>query len=230
MKNATLFSKNEMKAFEQNNPIFTPAQMKLINRKTPTAETEIKKDSEKKAYRSVKASYLKGLLLQITGGKYNFKVIRQEVIQATKEVLVLGELEIVTEKGTFTRQQFGQNYINTQIVSEGKTQRTQSADIGNSFKAAATDAFKKCCNEFGLAWDIYSQSLEEKPSEPTKAENTEHKAIYERLDKGLFRCTDHEHLANEYDAFKDNEPELVGSESKAIYDKHFNRITEENKK
>lgn len=200
MKNATLFTANEMKTFNKVSPLFAPYQMKIINRKTPASEVEIKKDANGCNYKSVKAGYVKALVMMVTGGAYVFEILNREHIKETREVIVHAKLSINTVNGVFiSREQFGQHYLQKTVVENGNKKTYLFSDIGNGYKAAASDAFKKCASEFGFCWDVYNQ---ERP-EPVASTKTEHKdsEVINRLNEFLTKCVTSEDIERTYEGF-----------------------------
>lgn len=140
--------------------VLTSDQLLSLRKPTPESEIIIKDNGLK----SVTGSYMKKHLNVIFGFNYDFAIVSREYLAASKEVLVQGRLTIRTTKGTLIKEQFGTHKVELQTSSATGATVTAPFNIGNAYKAAATDAFKKCASEFGLCWDIYSQiSPEEVP-------------------------------------------------------------------
>jgi len=80
-----------------------------------------------------------------------------EFLKAGKpiQIWVQGELTVKNSKSemTITKTQFGRAE-----VKYLKTDPTIPVDIGNDYKAAATDCLKKCAAEFGIASDVYGKA------------------------------------------------------------------------
>lgn len=104
-------------------------------------------------------------------GLWNFQVLERE--RMDKEVIVLGEL---SAEGT-TKQQFGSSDI---TFAKG-TQELVS--LGDDYKAAASDALKKCAAMYGVALYLYENNKSQKPAERKKSASNgrvaeqQHKAI-----------------------------------------------------
>lgn len=151
---------------------FTKDQIKLLSKPTPAKEIEIKTDENDVKYKSVKGSYMKRQMNLIFGFNYNFQIIDREFIAG--ETLVQGRLTIHSNNHTIIREQFGKCNVSFEKRTNGNRTTSSPSNIGNAYKAAATDAFKKCASEIGLCWDIYSQETKEpEKEEPEAREDTE---------------------------------------------------------
>lgn len=223
MRKGSYFNKTELELFNNQSPIFSKTQMKIINRVTPKSEIEIKTDKGRFEYKSVKAAYVKALIMLVSGGKYSFEIKSREFIPSTREVLVEAKLSIhVGSEDVFIREQFGQHYLNIKTDINGNTTKTYASDIGNGYKAAASDAFKKCASEFGFCWDIYGQEhAENKKQESPPIDHAEIKKL-ERLEHFLLECKltkEIEHVYNKYlETAKETKTSLL------LMKKHMNRI------
>ena len=195
-------------------PIFTQHQIDLINAKTPKSEIDF-------TYKSVKAAYVKKRLTLIFGWDFDFIIKSREFLQATKEVLVEGRLTIRTQNDPIIREQFGQHYTNTATdLNDGST-TTHPSDIGNGYKAAATDALKKCASELGLFWDIYGQEhSDQKKAEQPEPDHAE-KKILERLEHFLSECSTVNAVEKVYKQYSDNHEE--NQPALDLYRKHIAR-------
>lgn len=213
MRNNTYFTEAEMKMFLTNKPLFNERQMKFINRKTPEAETEIKTDKSGFKYKSVKAAYLKALVTMVTGANYDFEIISEEFILSTKETKVKARLTIRSNGQTAFREQIGQHYLNSRTDVKGNTSTTYSSDIGNGYKAAASDAFKKCASEFGFCWDVYGQEhADQKKTEQPELDHAEKKKL-ERLDHFLKEAKTINAIENVYNKYLETAEETEASKN-----------------
>jgi hypothetical protein len=198
--------------------------MKFVNRKTPASEIEIKTDKDGHSYKSVKASYIKSLLMMVTGGNFTFEIKSREHISTSKEVIVEGRLVLNVNGRSASREQFGQHYLTTRTrtANEGKTTISYVSDIGNGYKAAATDALKKCASEFGFCWDIYGQEkIEVKEEKLPEVSHAEQK-ILDRLEHFLKEAVNEEELETYYETFLQTAEETP--HSKALLKGYMNRI------
>lgn len=84
----------------------------------------------------------------VFGWQWDFEIL-SEMVQFG-QVIVKGKLTCRTNGREIVKMQFGKK----DVVFKKGTQ--DPLDIGNDFKAAATDALKKCAAELGVAADIYN--------------------------------------------------------------------------
>lgn len=181
MKN--LFTKHQIENL--SGLAFTKDQIKQLSKPTPAKETETKEDEQGRKYKSVKASFMKRQMNLIFGFNYDFQIVSREFVSG--EALVHGRLIIRSNGHTVTKEQFGKCNVIFETKQNGNRKTSAPSNIGNSYKAAATDAFKKCASEIGLCWDIYSQEPEEpKKEKPETKEATEQaQKITERFEHFL---------------------------------------------
>lgn len=215
MRKTNYFTPSELAMFETQNPIFNKEQMKFINRKTPASELEIKEDKEGHNYKSVKAAYIKALVTLVTGGNYSFEIKNKEYIRATNEVIVEASLSITCGGHTVTREQIGQHHLNlkTTIKAGSTNQITHASDIGNGYKAAASDAFKKCASEFGFCWDVYGQEHADKKKEEQPIINHAEKTILKRLEHFLKEAKTFSEIQEVYNTFITTNEETEASKN-----------------
>ncbi len=222
MRKGSYFTPSELALFNAQTPIFNGSQMKIVNRKTPPSEVEVKKDKSNFTYKSVKAAYVKALVTLVTGGKFDFEIISEEFIQATKEVKVKARLTIHVGGKTYKREQFGQHYLISKLDTENDKNTTFPADIGNGYKAAASDAFKKCASEFGFCWDIYGQEHADKKKEEAPEGSYDDKKKLERLEHFLAASNNADEIEGLYNTYLETADETEAS--KAILQKHYDRV------
>jgi len=224
MRKANYFTTQELELYISQDGIFNESQMKIINRKTPESEIEIKKDESGFEYKSVKAAYVKALVNMVSGGNFSFEIKSREFIPSTREVLVEGRLTIFVNGKTIIREQFGQHYLHTKTEQnkEGNKTLTKASDIGNGYKAAASDCFKKCASELGFCWDIYRQERADNKKEevPTPVHGDVKKL--ERLVFFLSQSKDVDTIENIYENWLYTSKET--EESKAILKEHISRV------
>lgn len=204
MKNQ-LYNKQERMNFK--GILLTEEQIKLINRRTPESEVTIKIDEGGNEYKSVKASYIKKMLNLIFDFDYDFEIITKEYFAASKEVLVHGKLTFRSNGKTSLKEQFGGFRTVTQTETSGSRTTTAPLNLVSCFKAAATDALKKCASEIGLCWDIYGH---DKPEPKQKdllinAANNDELKISERLIHFLSRTDNKDSFDSVIETFKESE-------------------------
>lgn len=222
MRNANYFTKNELAMFNGHNPIFDGSQMKIVNRKTPDSEVEVKTDKSGFKYKSVKSAYIKALVTLVTGGNYCFEVISKEFVPATKETIVHGRLTIWLNGMSIKREQFGQHYLQLKTDVTGNTTKTYPSDMGNGYKAAASDAFKKCASEFGFCWDIYGQEHADKKKQEQPEMNHADKAKLQRLEHFLNEAPTVKDIEHTYNQFLEDCEETEAS--KELLKKYLNKF------
>ncbi len=94
-------------------------------------------------------------------GGWSFEVLEHRVFESLDEVLVLGRLST----HGLVKSQFGASGIK-------RNRETQEVIcMADAFKAAATDALKKCATLLGVGLDLYA-GMDEQPAR--KAENSRH--------------------------------------------------------
>ena len=100
----------------------------------------------------------------VVQGELSFKIPGRTVIReypdGTKETVIFEGLEV-------TKSQFGGSEVKKYANPTGKYKVGDPMDIGNDFKAAATDMKKRCAVETGKFLDVYSSrgTGEEGPGE-----------------------------------------------------------------
>jgi hypothetical protein len=206
---------------------FNKEQIKLLSKPTPDKEIEIKIDEDGNKYKTVKGSYMKRQMNLIFGFNYDFQIVSREFISG--ETLVHGRLTVRSSKLTIIKEQFGKNNVSFTTKTSGNRTVSSAANIGNSYKAAATDAFKKCASELGLCWDIYSQEPEEPKKEVPEAKEATEQAqkITERFIHFLKISTSAQAVENVISNFYANSGET--DIRKALSEEYRNKFKEASK-
>lgn len=133
-------------------------QNRLINLPTPEDFIETKPGRGGKQVRYVQGGYVIAKLNAVFGPlNWEFKISergqteRKNESNAEGEVWVYGELAVIDHKNGFrvTKGQYGQHPIHKNVP------------LGDAFKAAGTDALKKCASLFGVALDVYWKEFDE---------------------------------------------------------------------
>ncbi|AOQ24578.1 hypothetical protein MTAT_19210 [Moorella thermoacetica] len=97
------------------------------------------------------------IINEATQNTWDFRILQWQIINPANEfgdenanaaVFVWAELTI---PGLGTRQHFG-----THDIIKNKKKGTLKSNWADAFKAAVSDAFKKCANMFGIGLDLYS--------------------------------------------------------------------------
>jgi len=205
---------------------FSVDQLTAISKRTPKSEVLEKEDSNGQKYKSVKGSYMKQRLNSIFAFSWDFAVVSKEYVSGAAEVVVHGRLTIRSGGQTIIKEQFGKFGVTIVTKQTSRNSSTTYADnIGNAFKSATTDAFKKCASEIGLCWDIYSQDIEEPATEvkeETPTENHPEKKITERLEHFLSKAKTLNELEDVVNGFLNTYQ--ITPEREKIKQKHLERF------
>jgi hypothetical protein len=164
-----LFTKDEMKKMEPNSIFFSKDQIDIINTATPVNETEENEEDGFK-YKSVKPAYTRKLLDIVFGMGWRLEIVSEEYNQHAKEVIVKGVLHVYSNlKDVWLKKdQFGAAKVSFETLQQGSANHHKPSNLGNAYKAAGSDCLKKCANQLGFHWDIYSQRM----SEPSKEDQS----------------------------------------------------------
>ena len=148
------------KALVLQEMMLSPRQNGIVRAETPKEFIK-----ERPTRGGKKAKYVEGgyVISQLNNAfspiGWDFEVIEQGILD--KEVWVKGRLTLKDPKSgyTFSKTQYGQH-----IREENKV------PLGDTLKAAATDAMKKCASMLGIALDVYWGVLDtEEAVKPVKA-------------------------------------------------------------
>ena len=221
MTTKNLYCEKQYILDETTDKAFTKRQLLEIRKRTPQSEIETKEDETGFKYRTVKGSYMKKKMNIIFGWNYDFQIISREHYSASKEVLVLGRLTIRSGSNTIIKEQFGKHYLQSKTTTSGNRTTSAAANIGNGFKSAATDAFKKCASEIGLCWDVYTNEAPEGEKQPEM--NHQDTKVYERLEHFLSKCDTVEALEETFENFE-RETNNITDEQKLLLAKHMRRV------
>lgn len=151
----------------QNSKYMLPAswvsekQVLKILQKTPAEHVHKRPGKGGQEFDFVTGVYVKKVLNFVFGWNWDFFIIKQEaffVADGYGQIITTGRLVVKDDKGhTVTKEQNGSaevKYIKGSVDS-GKP---KPVNLGNDFKASATDALKKCASEFGIASDVYGKN------------------------------------------------------------------------
>lgn len=124
---------------------------------TPKQFVKTRKGKAGMTFDYVPGSYFKRVLNCAFGWNWDFKIIKQEVFglgQKWGQVITTGELTVKDDAGhTIVKQDNGKSDIKYLRASP-----TFPMDLGNDFKASATDCLKRCAAQLGIASDVYGRS------------------------------------------------------------------------
>ena len=123
-------------------------QLQTLLKRTPKAYVKERPAKGGGKWKFVSGGYVKKVLNLMFGWDWDFEVISEQVMLG--QVIVKGRLTCRSNGKEIVKMQFGKK----DVVFKKGTQ--DPLDIGNDFKAATTDALKKCAAELGIAADIYN--------------------------------------------------------------------------
>lgn len=154
------YSKVDLEKVDKSGvPALNMEQMNKLLARTPANCRYTRKGKGGKDWEYVKGVYVKKTLNIIFGWDWDFEIVNEKMLgdKSRKDefIIVLGKLKCrsVDRKGvtrTIVKMQYGRKEVKY-LAGGGYL------DIGNDFKAAATDALKKCANELGVASDVYQK-------------------------------------------------------------------------
>lgn len=129
---------------------FSDKQINLLMQATPEKFIKTRPIPGGGSANFVETHYVIGMLNLITGYRWDFDVLDEK--EAHGQIVVKGKLTIRTKKTeSISKTQYGRAIVKMKSGSK------DPLDYGNDFKAATSDAIKKCASLFGVAWDIYGK-------------------------------------------------------------------------
>lgn len=123
-------------------------QLQTLLKRTPKQYVKERPAKGGGKWKFVSGGYVKKILNLMFGWDWDFEVVSEQI--AFGQVIVKGKLTCRSNGKEIVKMQFGKK----DVVFKKGTQ--DPLDIGNDFKAATTDALKKCAAELGVAADIYN--------------------------------------------------------------------------
>lgn len=206
-KDLALISKNELTKVE--NSVFNAHQIQMLLKRTPRQYVQERPAKGGGKWKFVSGGYVKKALNIMFAWDWDFEILDKQIL--FNEVVLTGKLTCRSNGKTITKTQIG----NKEIVFKKGTQDPLS--IGNDFKAAATDALKKCAAEIGIAADIYNANEFREVSvdlseDPTPAEIKRKKEI-ERLRKLINKAKSLEEL----EKLGDHVEKMADEETSELY-------------
>lgn len=151
-------------------------QTGIIQMETPPALVKSKPGRGGKRVSYIEGGYVISRLNQAFSPLgWEFKIVekgqtdRQNENNTEGEVWVYGELTIIDHKNAYrtTKGQYGQHPIHKKVP------------IGDAYKAAGTDALKKCASLIGIALDVYWGQLDAPEDKPTDSKPSKNE-LFER--------------------------------------------------
>lgn len=144
MKGLMVLNKDQLSAGKS---VFSTGQLQRLFKPTPKEHIhQLTKGG--KTFDYVEGGYVRRQLDVLFGFDWDFEVV--SITRDGDAIICQGKLTGRTETAKpIVKMQFGGSTI--KYKKETKT----PLDIGNDYKAATTDALKKCAAEFGIARDVY---------------------------------------------------------------------------
>jgi len=132
------------------NEFFSERQLQIIKRATPKEHIEEKADNKGNKVKYVSGNYVKSVLNELFNYNWQENILKTDFFPSPNACVVAHvRLTGYTDNGLpVIKEQFGGAYVD--------------GNLPYAYKAAATDALKKCAAEIGLFSDVY---IEEKPKE-----------------------------------------------------------------
>ena len=130
-----------------------PHQRSVVGVPTPEEFIKTRKGKKGKTFTYVEGGYVVARLNQAFSPLgWDFTILEKGFEKELNEVWVRGRLTIKDHKHGYevSKEQFGT-----------KKYYKNDVELGDTFKAAATDCLKKCASLFGIASDVYWGSYEE---------------------------------------------------------------------
>lgn len=124
-------------------------QLKLLLKRTPTQYIKKRPAKGGGTWDYVSGGYVRKVLNLMFGWDWDFEVVNEQV--AGGQVIVKGRLTCRVNGRSIVKMQYGCKEI---MYKRGTT---DPLNLGNDFKAAATDSLKKCAAELGIAADVYNK-------------------------------------------------------------------------
>lgn len=146
---------SESKALVLSSVELNQRQISEIKMATPVDFVRERRGRGGKMVKYVEGGYVIAKLNQIFGN-VNWSFEEVDIVESEKEVSVLGRLTIHDHRGGYSvkKEQWGQSDIQDNVP------------LGDTRKAAATDALKKCASLYGVALDVYWNQLDRSEKKP----------------------------------------------------------------
>lgn len=151
----------------QNSKYMLPAswisekQVLRMLQKTPAEHIHNRPGKGGKDFDYVTGIYIKKVLNFTFGWNWDFFIMKQEIFGLAEgygQIVTTGRLVVKNDKGlTITKEQNGSAEVKY-IKGSVEAGKPKPVNLGNDFKASATDALKKCASEFGIASDVYGKN------------------------------------------------------------------------
>ena len=145
--------------------VFSKEQINGICLNTPSALVKKRKGTGGREFSYVDTPFVIQKLNSLFGFAWDFEVLAESSLEeslASGCVRVKGKLTVKDFKGNFiTKTNYGSQPI---LYAKGKphTVENMAMEVGDLYKASASDCLKKCASMFGIALDVYSGEFDTK--------------------------------------------------------------------
>lgn len=158
-------------------------QVLKMLQKTPKEHVHNRPGKGGKDFDYVTGIYVKKVLNFVFGWNWDYFIIKQEIFGLAEgygQIVTTGRLVVKDGKGnTVTKEQNGSAEVKY-IKGSVEAGKPKPVNLGNDFKASATDALKKCASEFGIASDVYGKNEFKEIKQNTQEEKVE--TLYQQIE------------------------------------------------
>src|SRR5947209_6851649 len=138
------------------------AQVDFLMQRTPRREIKMRAGRGGMQFAYVEHGYVTERLNLVFGFNWDFEIVDKQILD--DEVIVEARLTVRTPGGqTIVKTQFG----GAEIKRHASGPRSgKPLSIADDYKAAASDALKKCASLLGIGLDLYGRDRPEETSQP----------------------------------------------------------------
>jgi hypothetical protein len=137
------------------------AQVDFLMQRTPKREIKMRQGRGGLQFAYVEHGYVTERLNLVFGFNWDFEIVDKQILE--DEVIVEARLTVRTPGGqTIVKTQFGGAEIKRHASG---TRSGKPLSIADDYKAAASDALKKCASLLGIGLDLYGRDRPVDPSE-----------------------------------------------------------------
>jgi hypothetical protein len=184
-------------------------QLALLMKRTPDKFVRSRPAKGGGTWTYVSGGYIRKVLNLMFGWDWDFEVL-SEIVQAN-QVIVKGKLTCRVNGKAIVKTQFGCK----EIMYKRGTQ--DPLNLGNDYKAAATDALKKCAADIGIASDIYGKDeFREIAVNTESAEETHNSKEKQRVEKHILQANTEDELVQVYELVSKYDLVTIYESKKAI--------------
>lgn len=143
----------------------TEPQTQMILAATPAEAIKTRQGRGGQMLKYVSTSYIVKRLNEIFGYAWSFEtenITPPDLLSKNLQIIVKGKLTVFAKGGQgVTKEQFGSAEV--KVYGQNNPRKGEPIDVGDDFKAASSDALKKCASLFGIAADVYTGGFSSGP-------------------------------------------------------------------